>query len=183
MSKEGDLVTDKGDAQLVEACLEGDRAAYAELIRRHAARVYAVCLAIAGTSADAEDLAQEALVKGFMELDSLRDRERFGAWVATIATNLSRNFARTRANQKRLLAAMPDCPRPDAESSSAVRRMLWRLPERERILLMLYYFENRSTESIAATLGISTAAVHTRLCRARGELRKLIEKSEARNEK
>jgi RNA polymerase sigma-70 factor, ECF subfamily len=175
-------VTEKPDGILVEACVQGDRAAYAELVKRHAGRVYAICLAIVGAPADAEDLAQEALVKGFMELDSLRDREHFGAWVATIAGNLSRNFIRQRANQKRLLATIPDCPGQIPEGSSGVRRMLWKLPETMRVPLMLYYFEDRSTESIAATLGISTAAVHTRLCRARGELRKLIEKAEARDE-
>lgn len=175
-------MTERPDGTLVEACLQGDRAAYAELVKRHADRVYAISLAIVGTAADAEDLAQEALVKGFMELDSLKNRERFGAWVATIAGNLSRNFIRKRANQKRLLATLPDCPGERSENSPTVRRMLWKLPERMRIPLMLYYFEDRSIESIAATLGISRAAVHTRLCRARGELRKLLEKAEAQDE-
>jgi RNA polymerase sigma factor (sigma-70 family) len=59
---------------------------------------------------------------------------------------------------------------------------LWKLPEQHRVPLVLYYFDARSTASIAATLGITPDAVHMRLSRARGELRKLLEKAEAHNE-
>ncbi len=171
------------DRTLVEACVRGDRESYAELVRLHAGRVYAVCLAIVGVEADAEDLAQEALVKGFVKIASLRDRDRFGPWIATIAGNLSRNFIRQRANQARLLATQADCPGGVAESFSDLRRALRELPEKHRVPLMLYYFDATSTESIAATLGISPEAVHMRLSRARGELRKLIEKTEAHDER
>ena len=170
------------DRKLVEACVQGDREAYAELVRLHAGRVYAVCLAIVGTEADAEDLAQEALVRGFMKIASLRDRDRFGPWIATVARNLSRNFIRQRANQARLLATQTDCAGCETESFSDLRRALWKLPEQHRVPLVLYYFDARSTASIAATLGITPDAVHMRLSRARGELRKLLEKAEAHNE-
>ncbi len=173
---------DGSDRTLVEKCLRGDRESYAELVRLHAGRVYAVCLAIVGTEADAEDLAQEALVKGFDKLASLRNRDHFGAWIATIAGNLSRNFVRSRANRARLLAQRPDPPAGEPERFSDLRQALGDLPERHRIPLMLYYFDGTSTGSIAATLGISPEAVHMRLCRARGELRKLLEKMEAHDE-
>ncbi|HEY5132073.1 MAG TPA: sigma factor [Candidatus Krumholzibacteriaceae bacterium] len=62
---------DGPDRKLVETCMQGDREAYAELVRMHAGRVYAVCLAIVGTEADAEDLAQEALVRGSMKIDEV----------------------------------------------------------------------------------------------------------------
>lgn len=173
---------DGPDRKLVEACAQADREAYAELVRLHAGRVYAVCLAIVGTEADAEDLAQEALVRGFMKIASLRDRDRFGPWIATVARNLSRNFIRQRANQARLLATQTDCAGCETESFSDLRRALWKLPEQHRVPLVLYYFDARSTASIAATLGITPDAVHMRLSRARGELRKLLEKAEAHNE-
>ncbi|MGD1047125.1 MAG: RNA polymerase sigma factor [Candidatus Krumholzibacteriaceae bacterium] len=170
------------DRKLVEECVQGNREAYAELVRLHAGRVYAVCLAIVGTEADAEDLAQEALVRGFVKINSLKDRDRFGSWIATIAGNLSRNFIRQRANQARLLATQADCASGETERFSDLRRALWKLPEQHRVPLVLYYFDDRSTASIAATLGITPEAVHMRLSRARGELRKLLEKAEAHNE-
>jgi RNA polymerase sigma-70 factor (ECF subfamily) len=175
-------VTERPDAALVEACLQGDRTAYAELVKRHAGHAYAICLAIVGIVPDAQDLAQEALVKGFVELDSLKNHERFGAWIAAIAGNLSRNFIRRRANHERLLAMQTDCGHEDSDRLSDLRRMLWRLPENYRIPLMLYFFDGRTTESIAATLDISPGAVYTRLRRARDELRSLLENAEARDE-
>lgn len=174
---------DGRDRTLVEACLRGDREAYDDLVTLHAARVYAVCLAIVGTAADAEDLAQEALVTGFTRIASLRDHDRFGAWIATIAGNLSRNFIRQRANHERLLATQADRGGGEPQSSPDLQSALERLPEQFRIPLLLYYFDGRSAESIAATLDITPEAVRMRLCRARGELRRLLEKAEAHDER
>jgi RNA polymerase sigma-70 factor (ECF subfamily) len=173
---------DGSDRILVGRCLRGDREAYAELVRQHAGRVYAVCLGVVGAEADAEDLAQEALVRGFTEIRSLRNPDRFGAWIATIAANLSRNFIGKRANHARLLAARANCPAVEPERFADLRRALAGLPERHRIPLILYYFHSTSADGIAATLGISSGAVYMRLSRARRELRKLIEKMEAHHE-
>jgi len=176
-------MADGRDRKLVEAHLRGDREAFDDLVELHAGRVYAVCLAIVGSAADAEDLAQEALVTGFMKIASLRDRYRFGSWIATIAANLSRNFIRQRANRERLLATQHNCTGSEPGSVSDLRNALGRIPERFRIPLVLYYFDGRSTENIAATLDISPEAVRMRLSRARGELRKLLEKAEAHDER
>jgi RNA polymerase sigma-70 factor (ECF subfamily) len=163
------------DATIVEACLAGDARAYAGLVRLHGKRVYAICLAMTGNAADAEDLAQEALMRGFTELGSLRDRDRFGPWIAAIAGNMCRNFIKKRSNREQTPAMQVDCPREDPDDLSDLRAMLGRLPDQHRIPLMLYYFDGHSSENVAASLGISVEAVHTRLSRARRELRKLLE--------
>jgi RNA polymerase sigma-70 factor (ECF subfamily) len=163
------------DAKIVEACLAGDARAYAGLVRLHGRRVYAICLAMTGNAADAEDMAQEAFMRGFTELGSLRDRDRFGRWIAAIAGNTCRNFIKKRSSRERAVAMQPDCPRENPDDLSDLRDMLSRLPEQHRIPLMLYYFDGHSTEGVAASLGISCEAVHTRLSRARRELRKLLE--------
>jgi len=168
-------VESERDATIVEACLAGDARAYAGLVRLHGKRVYAICLAMTGNAADAEDLAQEALMRGFTELGSLRDHDRFGSWVAAIAGNVCRNFIKKRSSREQTLAMQADCPREDPVDLSDLRDVLQKLPEQFRIPLMLYYFDGHSTESVAASLGISTEAVHTRLSRARRELRKLLE--------
>jgi len=163
------------DAKIVEACLAGDGRAYAGLVRLHGRRVYALCLAMTGNAADAEDLAQEALMRGFTELGSLRDRDRFGPWIAAIAGNTCRNFIKKRSSRERTVAMQPDCPRENPDDLSDLRAMLSRLPEQHRIPLMLYYFDGHGTEGVAASLGISVEAVYTRLSRARRELRRLLE--------
>jgi len=163
------------DEKIVEACLAGDGRAYAGLVRVHGKRVYAICLAMTGNAADAEDMAQEAFMRGFTELGSLRDRDRFGPWIAAIAGNMSRNFIKKRASRERTLASQADLPREDSKDMSDLRAMLGKLSEQHRIPLMLYYFDGHSSESVSITLGISIEAVHTRLSRARRELRKLLE--------
>jgi RNA polymerase sigma-70 factor (ECF subfamily) len=141
-----------------------------------------MCLAMVGNAADAEDLAQETLIRAFTELGSLRNHDRFGPWIVAIAGNLCRNFLRKRANRGRILAMRTDCEAEDPDHSD-LRQVLGRLSEDLRIPLMLYYFDGHSTESVAATLGISPAAVHTRLSRARRELRKLLEEGENQDER
>jgi RNA polymerase sigma-70 factor, ECF subfamily len=168
-------VESEGDAKIVEACLAGNARAYAGLVRLHGKRVYAICLAMTGNAADAEDQAQEALMRGFTELGSLREHDRFGPWIAAIAGNTCRNFIKKRSSREQTLAMQADCPREDPVDLSDLRAMLSKLPEQHRIPLMLYYFDGHSSENVAASLGISVEAVHTRLSRARRELRKLLE--------
>lgn len=163
------------DAKIVEACLAGDARAYAGLVRSHGKRVYAICLAMTGNAADAEDLAQEALMRGFTELGSLRDHDRFGPWIAAIAGNTCRNFIKKRSRREQSLAMETECAREDPDELSDLRNALGRLPEHHRLPLMLYYFDGQRTEHLAASLGISCEAVYTRLSRARRELRKLLE--------
>lgn len=163
------------DGKIVEACLAGDGRAYAGLVKLHGKRVYAICLAMTGNAADAEDLAQEALMRGFTELGSLRDRDRFGPWIAAIAGNTCRNFIKKRARREQTMVVETDCAGNDPDDLSDLRAMLSKLPEQHRIPLMLYYLDGHSSENVAASLGISTEAVHTRLSRARRELRRLLE--------
>jgi RNA polymerase sigma-70 factor (ECF subfamily) len=163
------------DAKIVEACLAGDGRAYAGLVRRHGRRVYAICLAMTGSAEDAEDMAQETFMRGFRELGSLRDRDAFGPWIAAIAGNVCRNFLKKRSRRDRDASITADCSAAHADDLSDLRDALGRLPERHRLPLMLYYFDGQSAENLAAVFGISCDAVYVRLCRARRELRKLLE--------
>ena len=163
------------DKELVDAIRGGDTAAYATLVRRHSAHIFAVCLGILGNVGDSEDLAQETLVKAFNKIDSLRDRQQFSAWVTQIARNLCRDFLRSRKlhrqlldeNRERLTATPADYP--------ALREALASLPEVHRLPLMLYYFDGHRTDSIAQALHLSRAGACTRLCRARKALRERLE--------
>lgn len=172
----------KRDEDLVAACLRGENNAYAELGKTYARRLYAICLDVVWNSEDAEDLVQEALVRGFTELSSLKDHSRFGPWIAAIAGNLSRDLLRKRMNEKGTVAAPADCPDGSPERFIDLRQALRELPETHRTPLLLFYFDGHSAASVGAVLGISPGAVHQRLCRARRELRRLLENREVRNE-
>jgi RNA polymerase sigma-70 factor (ECF subfamily) len=71
----------------------------------------------------------------------------------------------------------PDCPREVHDDLTDLRAKLGKLPEQHRIPLMMYYFDGHSAESVGVSLGISVEAVHTRMSRARRELRKLFDNS------
>ena len=170
------------DEDLVAACLRGENDAYAKLGKAYARRLYAICLDVVWNSQDAEDLVQEALMKGFTELPSLKDHSRFGSWIAAIASNLSRDLLRKRMNEKGPVAAAADCPDGSPERLIDLRQALRELPETHRTPLLLFYFDGHSAESVGAVLGITPGAVHQRLCRARRELRRLLESKEVHNE-
>src|SRR5438132_4942674 len=75
----------KTDAELVRQALAGRAEAYADLVRRWAGRITALCHAKVGRADVAEDMAQEALLRGYRSLASLADSEKFGNWLCGIA--------------------------------------------------------------------------------------------------
>lgn len=168
------------DRALVAASRDGDHEAYAELTRRHLRRVFAVCLGVLGELDDAEDAAQDAFVKGFERIRSLRDGRRFPAWITQIARNRCRDLLRRRKRR-------PESPLTDlVEDTTAVppdryadlRRALARLTENDRLPLLLYYFDGKNTRTVAAELGLSQGGACSRLYRARRRLRGLLEDEE-----
>src|SRR5262245_40500466 len=84
-------MADVGTADLVRRACRGDGAAYEELVRRHLRAAIAVALAIVGSVADAEDLAQEAFLIAFERIETLREPERFSGFLLQIVRNRARN--------------------------------------------------------------------------------------------
>jgi RNA polymerase sigma-70 factor (ECF subfamily) len=173
-------LTERTDQELAAASRAGDREAYAALVRRHAGRVYAICLGVLGNADDSEDVAQEAFVKGMARIGTLRDGAQFAGWIATIARNLCRDLIRVRARRRELLERQTNeldgtgDRSPDVADFSALHAALARLPEQYRLPLMLFYFDGQSTARLAGELGISRGAACTRLSRGRRELRRLL---------
>lgn len=167
---------EKRDDELVLAAQGGDTGAYGVLVRRHSARVFAVCLAMLGNVGDSEDMAQETLVRAFGRIATLRDNQYFAAWVSQIARNLCRDLLRSRKRHRELLEENQSRVLPPRDDYSHLREALASLPTEHRLPLMLYYFDGRTTRSIAQTLGLSQAGACTRLYRARKALRKILAK-------
>jgi len=160
--------------KLVTSAREGDRNAYARLVAAYSGRVFAICLGMLADRHDAEDTAQQTLLRGYMQIGSLRNSERFGVWIAQIARNACVDALRRR--KPRVVPAYPtgNSAAGDAEDYQRLKTALATLSEEYRLPLLLFYFNGRSTKSIAETLGISRAAVQTRLSRARRKLRHLM---------
>jgi RNA polymerase sigma-70 factor (ECF subfamily) len=192
----GSLV--RPEVELVKAAVAGDRNAAAELIERHAPAVYAVCLGLLADGDQAQDAAQDALLKAIEKLASLRDPSTFRSWIISIAHNLCRDFWKQTRRRQQLLdeqmergglevvagigAGSQPIPgmgtvscRESEASGLDIQAALARLPEKYRIPLLLYYFDGLSSAKVAEALGISPTGAGARLCRARRALREILE--------
>ncbi|MFC1676978.1 RNA polymerase sigma factor [Planctomycetota bacterium] len=159
---------------LVADICKVDKSAYTMLVKASASRVFAICFATVGNRADAEDIAQQAFLKGYSEIGHLRDSQQFEPWIARIAKNLCIDFLRRENRKTNGLYEVADgsnSPKEYPELTAALEK----LPQQYRVILLLYYFDGQSTESIAQTLGTSRRAVHTRISRARKQLRQILE--------
>jgi RNA polymerase sigma-70 factor (ECF subfamily) len=163
------------EKELVAACRRGDTSAYARLVKVYSGRIFAICMGMLGNSHDAEDIAQQALLKGLASIRQLRSDTQFGAWLIRIAKNLCIDFIRKRKPRQNTLVERFEVRQSGTEGYSELRAALAELPQDYRLTLVLYYFDGRSTKSIAETLGMSTGAVQARLSRARKKLHKLLE--------
>jgi len=171
------------DKEIIEKVRSGETGLYAELVRRHQARVIGLCRALLNHPTDAEDAAQESFLKAFKALPEFKDQSAFSTWIYRIAYNTCREFQR-RASVRRSesLEALVDRQgdalgtpfhepqRPDLENADLVRRLLAGLSEDHRIVLLLRETQGMDYLQIAETLGITLDAVKARLRRAREAL-------------
>ena len=121
--------------------------------------------------AAAEDAAQDTFLRAFSRLAGYRDGEPFGAWLQGIVRNRCLDLIRS-AN--RVPSGYLDTPVRDAEAEAlgnlegaAIRAALQTLPERDRSLLVMRYWEDRPVDDIARRLGMTEGAVRVALLRAR----------------
>jgi RNA polymerase sigma-70 factor (ECF subfamily) len=166
---------DESEKELIACCRDGDRSAYVTLVKAHTRRVFAICLGCLGNVHDAEDMAQQTLLNGFSKIRQIRNDERFGPWISRIAKNLCIDLIRKQKLRHSSLSRDVVASRDGAKTFPSLERALARLPEESRLVLMLFYFDGRSTRAIAEALSIREAAVQARLSRARKRLRKLLE--------
>jgi len=163
------------EKKMVASCRNGDKSAYTGLVKAYSGRVFGICLGMLGNSHDAEDVAQQALLKGFTDISQLRHGERFGAWIGRIAKNLCIDFIRRQKFKRNAFVDRAEAGRNSSKEYPELGGALAKLPQDSRLVLMLYYFDGRSTKNIAETFGTSEAAVQTRISRARKQLREILD--------
>jgi RNA polymerase sigma factor (sigma-70 family) len=173
-------IADGNDPALVQASLNGDREAFAQIVTRYQALIASVAYSATGNLAQSEDIAQETFVTAWQHLPSLREAGKLRSWLCGIARRLTAN-ARRRQQREPAQDAAPldeaiDTPAPDAipaeramtrEEESILWRSLEQIPETYREPLILFYRENDSVEQVAQALELSPEAVRQRLSRGR----------------
>jgi RNA polymerase sigma-70 factor (ECF subfamily) len=163
-------------------------------MRAYQDMVFSTSARLIGDDRQAEDIAQEVFLKAFENFDQLRTSPSAGGWLKTVARNLSLNhiyryrrrwrmFSEmrredTEEDEPEIEFALPDDVLAGVEAGvrhGLVEEALQRLPERQRLPLVLYHFEELSYDEIAEQLGVSLAKVKTDIFRARAALAKLLE--------
>ena len=168
---------EQSDAVLVEAAQHGQLDSFGALYERYYSPIVALAYALTGDKHAAEDVAQEAFAIAYRDLASLRSREKSGAWLAGICRNVTRQMLRTR-NRPALLGDEPaeDRGPEHEERSDAVRRAVWKLPEPERELIVMRYFNGFSQAKISEVLDLTPAAVNGRLVRAKRKVAEYLKR-------
>jgi RNA polymerase sigma-70 factor (ECF subfamily) len=168
------------DSDIVQLLQRGDRnRAFALLLQRYEGKVYGLCCGLLRDRIQAEDAAQESLVRVWTALGNYDGRASLSSWIYAITRNrcltaLTRRTADVEAREREwrqdpdeLAASLQ--PLPEAQSDE-LRAMVDQLPERLRRTLILYYYEDRSVSEVALMLGCPEGTVKTCLFRARAAL-------------
>jgi RNA polymerase sigma-70 factor, ECF subfamily len=186
-------------SEVVRRCMAGDSGAWAELVRSHHRRVYALCYRFTGNGADAEDLTQDVFLKIYSNLSSFDiARGSLQVWITTMTRNLLvDNFRRTR-NQRatdsldagwdetdelrpidRLQAggASPHDRAAQKELAKMVQGALARVSVELREAVILRDLQDMDYKEIAQVLGIPEGTVKSRISRGRAELARLLERN------
>jgi RNA polymerase sigma-70 factor (ECF subfamily) len=174
---------------LVRKARQGDLEAYDELVKRYQERIYATVYHMTSNHEDANDLAQEAFIKGFHALKSFKGGSSFYTWVYRIAVNKTINFLKQRKNKAQmslddldfnaehdpdLVALISDkTPRREvnlAELQEKLNVAMQKLSEPHRLVVTLHDVQGLSHEEIAKIMECNIGTVRSRLFYARQQL-------------
>lgn len=174
------------EAALVERCRRGDAAAFEEVYRTHAGRLYGLILRMTGNQADAEDLLQEVFLAAHRKLDGFRGESALGTWLYRLATNHVLDHLRSRAAKTGQLTdgfdddgpVLPDPgSRAIVEQTIAhmdLERALTQLPAGCRAAFLLHDVEGLEHREVAEALGIAEGTSKSQVHKARLRLRALL---------
>jgi RNA polymerase sigma-70 factor, ECF subfamily len=167
------------ERELVAAAQGGSESAFAELVRLHQRRAYAVARAIVITHEDAEDAVQEGFLHAYRALDRFRPGQPFGAWLFRIVSNASLDIVRRRkvrdADQLTDSMALPfRDPGETDELRSRLGQALETLTDRQRAVIVLHDVEGFRHGEIGEMLGIPEGTARSDLHHARATMRRLL---------
>jgi RNA polymerase sigma-70 factor (ECF subfamily) len=173
------------DDELLVRISEDDQGAFRALVEKHVDRAYALALRILGNAADADDVVQDSLLKVWTNRHRWEiGKAKFSTWLYRVITNRCIDLHRMpRMGDIDEAPEIPDV-REDAVTelhrasvTSLLEAAMTRLPDQQRIALVLSYHENMSNAEIADVMGTTISAVESLLKRGRQQLRKLLSKS------
>jgi len=189
----GRILIDSLDQPLVSRCLDGDEAAWEELVRQHTRQVYGLCFRFTNSAQEAQDLTQDVFLRVFKTIKTFRSAEgSFHTWLARVTRNLLIDHYR-RTRQERVTdsieeqlpmlqekggaaAARPDQALAGLEASEILQATLQKLSPDLREAVILRDLQEMEYREIAEVLDIPEGTVKSRINRGRAELARLLRK-------
>lgn len=184
---------DTAEKKLIELSAGGDVEAFETLIQSHQKKVYNIALRMTGNPEDAQELAQEAIVRAFTSIGKFRGDSSFSTWLYRITINVCTDFLRKRNkvtlismeqgaasnDNQQGLQIEEESPGPDElaekkQLKKLVRDAMDALSEEHRQVLILRDILNLSYKEIANTLKVNEGTIKSRINRARAGLKKIV---------
>lgn len=161
------------ETKLVEAAQNGHLESFGTLYERYYSPMVALAYSILADRDLAEDAAQEVFAVACRAIGSLKSRERFAAWLASICRNIARQMLRSKDKDRKIARiARESIENVDTEEhrKDVIRRAVQQLRPTDRELIVLRYYDNLPYEQIAQLLDISVQAVNGRLIKAKRKI-------------
>ncbi|MFC7372837.1 RNA polymerase sigma factor SigW [Fictibacillus iocasae] len=182
-------------ANMVSQVKNGDRDAYEGIVDLFKDKIFQLCYRMTGNRHEAEDLAQEAFLRAYMNIEKYNGEYKFSTWLFRIATNLCIDRLRKKKPDYSLDAEVPGTdganmysqlsskePLPEETITESEKRMelqaeILKLPEKYRTAILLKYMEDMSLEEISQAMDIPVPTVKTRIHRGREALKKVFQQT------
>jgi RNA polymerase sigma-70 factor (ECF subfamily) len=176
----------------IKQVLKGDQNAFGEIIEIYKDKVYQICYRMLGNRHEAEDMAQEAFIRAYVNIHRFNIELKFSTWLYRIATNLCIDRIRKKKPDYYLDAEVPGTeglnmysqissdtrlPEDDVESlelQTLIQTEISKLPDKYRAVIVLKYIEELSLNEISEILELPLGTVKTRIHRGREALRKQL---------
>ncbi|GMV94838.1 MAG: hypothetical protein AMXMBFR82_46160 [Candidatus Hydrogenedentota bacterium] len=169
------------DSDIVTQVLQGDTSGFEVLLRKYAPMVRGLCASHVYDPSALEDLVQESFVAGYVNLHTLRDRRKFGPWIAQITRNKCQSWMRQRMREERGQDRLQLEPSTDAapdplsqlarkELCEWIRNQIGSLPDKTREAMLLCYVEGLKIREAAEFLDASESSIKKRLQYGRDQL-------------
>ena len=171
---------------------KGDQNAFAEIVDLYKDKIYQLCYRMLGNAHEAEDIAQEAFIRAFVNIHTYDMSKKFSTWLYRIATNLSIDRIRkkkpdyyldaevsgtnglTMYSQVSADGALPEDELETMELQATIQQEILKLPDKYRTVIVLKYIDELSLKEIGDILDIPIGTVKTRIHRGREALRKQL---------
>jgi RNA polymerase sigma factor (sigma-70 family) len=176
------------DTELINKVLGGDKAAYADLMKRHQRFVFTLALRFAKNREDAEEIAQDCFIKAYRSLNTFRNTAKFSTWLYRIVYTTAMTFLRkkrldiqsidTELGLLNVENHVSDLKSDDVEHKSKmvyVNRAIDQLSPDDAAVITLFYQGEQSLDEIGQALGMESNTVKVKLHRARHRLKEKIE--------